>query len=208
MRLLFTSVSAVKITTIRDIKFCCLLFQRLHNMIMFNRTALIDFMLLEFSDVRELQFLHFTIFLMVYLTIVTGNLIISSIALDHQLHIPQLIKLTCFDQHIIDMATLGVGILLGLGCFVYVLVTYVHIFTTVFRLPSGKGRQKVFSTCILHLIVFSTFSFTVFVVYLKPVSDIPSWRELIFTVIYSLILPILNPVIYSIRRSKKQCQRF
>ncbi|XP_060111043.1 olfactory receptor 14C36-like [Heteronotia binoei] len=116
--------------------------------------------------------------------------------------IPQLMKLTCSDLNLIEMTTIGIGVVLGLGCFLYILVTYVHIFTTVLRLPSAKGRQKAFSTCIPHLIVCSTFLFTGCAVYLKPASNTPLWLESIFTVVYSLVAPMLNPVIYSIRNKE------
>ncbi|XP_015284080.1 PREDICTED: olfactory receptor 14A2-like [Gekko japonicus] len=116
--------------------------------------------------------------------------------------IPQVIKLTCSDRNLIEMTAVVIGIVLLLGCFVYILVSYAHIFTTVLKLPSTKGRQKAFSTCTPHLIVCSTFIFTGCVAYLKPISNTPSWQELLYTVIYSLVPPMMNPVIYSIRNKE------
>ncbi|XP_077170915.1 olfactory receptor 14C36-like [Paroedura picta] len=293
---------------------------------MFNNTAVSDFLLLEFSEVWELKFLHISAFLMLYLATITGNvLIVSSVILDHHLHtpmyffllnlavqdlgqvsviapksminsllntrhisysgcvaqvfwftffitcdfciltvmaydryvaicnplhyemvinrqacteiiagvwtvgflyagihtmgtftnhfcsnvvnqffceIPHMIKLSCSDINPLEMSTIGTGLVLGMSCFVYIVVTYVHIFTTVLRLPSAKGRQKAFSTCIPHLIVFSTFMFTGSVAYLKPASKISSWLDFISTLIYSLVPPLLNPVIYSMRNKE------
>ncbi|XP_054849941.1 olfactory receptor 14I1-like [Eublepharis macularius] len=116
--------------------------------------------------------------------------------------ISQLINLSCSGLNVIEMISTGISVFLVLGCFIYILVTYVQIFTTVLRVPSAKGRQKAFSTCIPHLIVSSTFLFSACFAYLKPASHTPSQLDLMFGVIYSLVPPLLNPVIYSIRNKE------
>ena len=75
--------------------------------------------------------------------------------------IPQLLKLSCSETYHGELAALVFSLCLFLGCFVFIVVSYVQIFTAVWRISSEQGRQKAFSTCIPHLIVISLFVSTV-----------------------------------------------
>ncbi|XP_062992759.1 olfactory receptor 14A16-like [Elgaria multicarinata webbii] len=291
-----------------------------------NQSSLEEFLLMDFSDVRELQLLHFMVFLVWYLVAATGNLlIISAVAWDHHLHtpmyfflinlaiqdigqisviipksifnyllntrhisyfgcvaqvllfvfflasdfslltvmaydryvaicnplqyekvmnkqacihmvivvwifsffygvlhtggtfaspfcsnvinqffceIPQLLKLACSDLYLIEIGVLSFSATVGLGCFVFIVVTYVHIFNAVLKIPSVQGRQKAFSTCLPHLIVVSVFLSTGYFAYLKPTSTSPSHLGLALTMMYSMVPPLMNPVIYSMRNKE------
>ncbi|XP_059587725.1 olfactory receptor 14A16-like, partial [Alligator mississippiensis] len=118
--------------------------------------------------------------------------------------IPQLLKLSCSDTYRRELAALAFSVCLFLGCFVFIGVSYVHIFTVVWRIPSEQGRQKAFSTCIPHLIVVSLFLSTGGIAYMKPVSDSPSPLDLLATVLYCVVPPLMNPVIYSMRNKEIQ----
>ncbi|XP_062994587.1 olfactory receptor 14A16-like [Elgaria multicarinata webbii] len=113
--------------------------------------------------------------------------------------IPQLLKLACSDLYLIEIGVLFFSSLIALGCFLFIVVTYVHIFTAVLRIPSVQGRQKAFSTCLPHLIVVSLFTSTGYFAYLKPISNSASHLDLAFTLIYSMVPPLMNPIIYSMR---------
>ncbi|XP_053120411.1 olfactory receptor 14A16-like [Hemicordylus capensis] len=113
--------------------------------------------------------------------------------------IPKLLKLTCSDLNQIELGYIVFIVIIAFGCFIFTTVTYVYIFTAVLRIPSVKGRQKAFSTCLPHLTVFSIFIFTPCFSYLRPSSNTPSNLDLAFTMIYSIVPPLLNPVIYSMR---------
>ncbi|KAF1608983.1 Olfactory receptor 14A2, partial [Eudyptes chrysolophus] len=63
---------------------------------------------------------------------------------------------------------LVVSVCLGLGCFVFIVVSYVQILMAVLRIPSEQGRHKAFSTCLPHLSVVSLFVSTAIFAYLKP----------------------------------------
>ncbi|XP_061447860.1 olfactory receptor 14A16-like [Rhineura floridana] len=288
-----------------------------------NKSYVSVFLLLEFSAIREMQILHFFLFLGLYLAIVSGNLlIISAVAFDHRLHtpmyfflmnlaiqdigavsvtlpksmvnslmntrhisyagcvvqvfgfiffagsdlflltvmaydryvaicnplqyemvmnrractkrvvavwiagflytlvhtigtfatpfcsnvinqffceIPQLLTLACSNLYLIEIGALVISAILVLSCFVYVVVTYVHIFTAVLKIPSIQGRKKAFSTCLPHLMVFSIFCFTVCFAYLRLPSNIPSYLDFVLTVMYAIVPPMFNPIIYSMR---------
>ncbi|XP_044840296.1 olfactory receptor 14A16-like [Mauremys mutica] len=294
---------------------------------MSNQTTMTGFLLLGFSDIRELQILHFIVFLVLYLISLLGNLlIITAIALDRHLHnpmyfflinlyildfgsisvttpksmanslmntrwisyygcvaqvffyiffasanfailtimaydryiaicqplhyemvmtrracvqmaasawisgilysalhtgntfaisfcggnmvdqffceIPQLLHLSCSDSNIGEVVVISLSVLLGLICFAFINVSYVQIFKTVLRIPSEQGRQKAFSTCLPHLIVVSLFLFTGLFSFLKPTSNSTSDLNLLVAVLYSIMPPMMNPIIYSMRNKK------
>ncbi|XP_030395379.1 olfactory receptor 14I1-like [Gopherus evgoodei] len=85
--------------------------------------------------------------------------------------IPQLLKLTCSDSHLSEVGILGFSACLILSCFALIIVSYVHIFMTVLRIPSEQGRHKAFSTCLPHLTVVSLLFCTGIFAYLKPTSS-------------------------------------
>ncbi|XP_044279544.1 olfactory receptor 14A2-like [Varanus komodoensis] len=116
--------------------------------------------------------------------------------------IPALLKLACSDFHLVEIGALFASGSIGLGCFIFIVVTYVHIFTAVLRIPSVQGRQKAFSTCFPHLAVFCTFLVTVYFTYLKPTSNSHSHLNLAFTMMYSMVPPLMNPIIYSMRNKE------
>ncbi|XP_039225948.1 olfactory receptor 14I1-like [Crotalus tigris] len=115
--------------------------------------------------------------------------------------IPHLLKITCSDLYITEIGVVVFSITLAFGCFVFIVVTYVEIFLAVLRIPSVQGRKKAFSTCLPHLIVFSIFLFTGCFAYLRPISEKPSPSDFAITVMYSIIPPMMNPLIYSLRNN-------
>nr|XP_006131512.1 olfactory receptor 14A16-like [Pelodiscus sinensis] len=292
-----------------------------------NQTNMAEFLLLGFSDVQELQILHFVLFLVIYLVGLVGNLlIITVIALDHRLHtpmyfflgnlsildlssisvtipksmanslmdtrvisypacvaqvflfmffcssdlgiltimaydryvaichplhyerimnwracvhmatstwvtsllysalhtgntfavsfcgghvvdqffcgIPQLLKLACPDSNRSENGVIIFSACLVVSCFVFIVVSYVHIFRAVLRIPSEQGRHKAFSTCLPHISVVSLFILTGAFAYLKPTSSTTSLLDLIVDIFYSVVPPVLNPVIYSMRNKE------
>ncbi|XP_030404131.1 olfactory receptor 14A16-like [Gopherus evgoodei] len=294
---------------------------------MSNRTTVTEFLLLGFSEVRELQILHFVVFLVIYLASLVGNLlVIVVVALDNYLHtpmyiflmnlsivdlgfisvtipksmvnslmnttsisyagcvtqvfflifllgedvalltvmaydryvaicqplhyetmmnsracvqmaagawisgilnsvlhtgntfaltfcegnmvdqffceIPQLLKLTCSDSYMSEVGVIAFSICLVLGCFIFIIVSYVQIFKSVLRIPSEQGRHKALSTCLPHLTVVSLFVCTGVFAYLKPTSSSPSALDLVMAILYSVLPPIMNPIIYSMRNKE------
>ncbi|XP_039357719.1 olfactory receptor 14A16-like [Mauremys reevesii] len=294
---------------------------------MSNRTTMTEFLLLGFSEVRELQILHFVVFLVIYLAALVGNLLIFMvIVFDHKLHtpmyfflmnlsivdlgsisvtvpksmanslmntksisyagcvtqvffllfllvadysllivmaydryvaicqplhyetmmnsracvqmaagawisgilysvlhtgntfaltfcrgnmvdqffceIPRLLKLTCSDSYMSEVGVLDFSICLVLGCFIFIIVSYVQIFKSVLGIPSEQGRHKAFSTCLPHLTVVSLLVCTGVFAYLKPTSSSSSALDLVLAVLYSVLQPIMNPVIYSMRNKE------
>ncbi|KAM9211495.1 olfactory receptor 14C36-like [Leptosomus discolor] len=116
--------------------------------------------------------------------------------------IPQILKLSCSDTYLREAGVLVVSVCLGFGCFVFIVVSYVQIFRAVLRIPSEQGRHKAFSTCLPHLAVVSLFLGTGAFAYLKPPSISSPSLNLVVAVLYSVVPPAVNPLIYSMRNQE------
>ncbi|KAF1480007.1 Olfactory receptor 14A16, partial [Pygoscelis antarcticus] len=116
--------------------------------------------------------------------------------------IPQILKLSCSDSYLREVGLIVVSVCLGLGCFVFLVVSYVQIFRAVLRIPSEQGRHKAFSTCLPHLVVVSLFISTVVFAYLKPLSISSPFLDVVVAVLYSVVPPAVNPLIYSMRNQE------
>ncbi|NWT78509.1 O14J1 protein, partial [Lanius ludovicianus] len=88
---------------------------------------------------------------------------------------------------------------LAFGCFLFIVFSYVQIFRAVLRIPSEQGRHKAFSTCLPHLAVVSLFLSTIIFAHLKPLSISSPSLDVAVSVLYSVVPPALNPLIYSLR---------
>ncbi|XP_026543634.1 olfactory receptor 14J1-like [Notechis scutatus] len=110
--------------------------------------------------------------------------------------IPKLLKLSCTGLNKNEIKVLMVMSALGSVCFFFILYTYVCIFTAVLKIHSLEGRKKAVSTCLPHVIVVSIFLFSGFFAYLKTSS---TSLDFISTLLYCIIPPFLNPIIYSMR---------
>ncbi|KAM6203534.1 olfactory receptor 14A16-like [Sarcoramphus papa] len=116
--------------------------------------------------------------------------------------IPQVLKLSCSHSYLREVGLLVVTACLLFGCFVFIVLSYVQIFRAVLRIPSKQGRHKAFSTCLPHLAVVSLFGSTSFFAYLKPPSTSSQSLDLVMAVLYSVVPPIANPFIYSMRNKE------
>uniref|UniRef100_UPI0012940701 olfactory receptor 14J1-like n=1 Tax=Lonchura striata TaxID=40157 RepID=UPI0012940701 len=116
--------------------------------------------------------------------------------------IPQILKLSCSSSHVRELGLLAPSACLVFGCFVFIVFSYVQIFRAVLRIPSEQGRHKAFSTCLPHLAVVSLFVSTAVFAYLKPPSISSPSLDLALSVLYSVVPPALNPLIYSLRNQE------
>ncbi|KAM6107465.1 olfactory receptor 14A16-like [Phoenicopterus ruber ruber] len=116
--------------------------------------------------------------------------------------IPQILKLSCSHSYLREVGLLVASACLGFGCFVFIVVSYVQIFMAVLRIPSEQGQHKAFSTCLPHLAVVSLYVSTGMFAYLKPRSISSPALNLVVSVLYSVVPPALNPLIYSLRNKE------
>uniref|UniRef100_A0A663EX43 Olfactory receptor n=1 Tax=Aquila chrysaetos chrysaetos TaxID=223781 RepID=A0A663EX43_AQUCH len=274
------------------------------NQQMSNGSSMSEFFLLAFADTRDLQLLHFWLFLGIYLAALLANgLIVTAVACDHRLHtpmyffllnlalldlgyisttvffffilmsaefylltimaydryvaickplhygtllgsracvhmaaaawgsgfltavlhtantfslpfckgnavdqffceVPQILKLSCSDAYLREAGLIVVSVCVAFGCFGFILLSYVQIFRVVLRIPSEQGRHKAFSMCLPHLAVVSMYVSTGMFTYLKPHSISSPHQDLVVAVLYSVVPPALNPLIYSVRNQE------
>ncbi|XP_071310724.1 olfactory receptor 14A16-like [Agelaius tricolor] len=116
--------------------------------------------------------------------------------------IPQILKLSCSKSYFRKLGLIVVTASLSFCCFVFMVFSYVQIFRAVLRIPSEQGRHKAFSTCLPHLAVVSLFFSTGFFAYLKPSSISSPSLDLAVSVLYSMVPPALNPLIYNLRNQE------
>ncbi|NWU59643.1 O14J1 protein, partial [Dromas ardeola] len=125
--------------------------------------------------------------------------------------LPQILKLSCSDSHLREVMLTMFSAFFVLSCFVFIVLSYVlvfivlayvQIFRAVLRIPSEQGRHKAFSTCLPHLAVVSLFITTAMIAGLKPPSVSSPSLDLMVTVLYSLVPPVVNPLLYSMRNKE------
>ncbi|XP_071670255.1 olfactory receptor 14J1-like [Patagioenas fasciata] len=113
--------------------------------------------------------------------------------------IPHILKLSCSHSYLREIRLVVISFSVVFVCFVLIVVSYVQILRAVLRIPSEQGRHKAFSTCLPHLAVVSLFVSTAMFAHLKPRSiSFPS-LDLVMSVLYSVVPPAVNPLIYSMR---------
>ncbi|XP_024052996.1 olfactory receptor 6N1-like [Terrapene carolina triunguis] len=110
-----------------------------------------------------------------------------------------LIILTCGDTHLIVLLDFLFACVFTLPPFLLTLMSYICIIAAILRIPSSTGRQKAFSTCSSHLIVVTFFYGTIMIVYMLLNRDTLSNLNKVLSLCYTVLTPLLNPLIYSLR---------
>ncbi|KGL84155.1 Olfactory receptor 14A16, partial [Tinamus guttatus] len=113
--------------------------------------------------------------------------------------IPQILKLSCSHSYLREAGVIVVSGFLIFGCFIFIVMSYVQIFRVVKRIPSEHGRHKAFSMCLPHLTVLFLLISTVLVAYLKPPFIFSPSLDQVLAVLYSVLPPTVNALIYSMR---------
>ncbi|XP_032755521.1 olfactory receptor 12-like [Rattus rattus] len=124
----------------------------------------------------------------------------SSNRIDHfYCDVPPLLQLACASTALNELVMFGIcGFIIVCAVFV-VIISYVYITVTILRMRSGSGRHKLFSTCGSHMTAVSLFYGTGFAVYGQPGGVASMEQGKVVSIIYILIIPMLNPLIYSLR---------
>ncbi|KAM8912543.1 olfactory receptor 5BS1 [Lycaon pictus] len=114
--------------------------------------------------------------------------------------LPPVLLLTCSDPYVIVASNLTTMAVLGLGTFVLLLGSYTRIIMTALGINSATGRRKIFSTCSSHLLVITNFYGSGVIRYMTPASG--SALEQVLSMQYSVVTPLLNPLIYSLKNQE------
>ncbi|XP_037352806.1 olfactory receptor 13A1-like [Talpa occidentalis] len=122
--------------------------------------------------------------------------------------IPPLLLLSCSPTLINSIMTVLADAFYGVINFMFTLGSYGFIITSILRIRSAEGKRRAFSTCSSHLLVVSFYYSAVFCAYISPASSYDSKRSKVFAVMYTMLGPALNPLIYSLRNAEvKQALR-
>ncbi|XP_053882074.1 olfactory receptor 5V1-like [Malaclemys terrapin pileata] len=116
--------------------------------------------------------------------------------------IPPVVALSCSSTYTSEMVLLSVAGVLGSSAFVITLVSYIYIVFAILRMSSTKGRHKAFSTCASHLTVVGLFYGTTIFTYVRPSSRYSPNQDRVISMLYGIITPMLNPMIYSLRNKE------
>ncbi|XP_004484492.2 olfactory receptor 8S1-like [Dasypus novemcinctus] len=114
--------------------------------------------------------------------------------------LPSFFALSCSDISNSFIVLLCTSLLYGIGTCFLIFYSYAHIVSTILNISSSSGRSKAFSTCSSHLTTVLLLYGSAFLRYLMPVSGSP--LELIFSVQYSVVTPLVNPFIYSLKNKE------
>ncbi|KAM6181454.1 olfactory receptor 11G2 [Erethizon dorsatum] len=131
--------------------------------------------------------------------------------IDHFLCDPgPLLALTCRKSPVIELVFSALSPLPLVIPFVFIMGSYALVLKAVLKVPSAAGKRKAFNTCGSHLAVVSLFYGSVLVMYGSPTSEHEAGMQKVVTLFYSVLTPLLNPVIYSLRNKdmKKALQKF
>ncbi|XP_077675149.1 olfactory receptor-like protein OLF2 [Eretmochelys imbricata] len=116
--------------------------------------------------------------------------------------IPPLLALSCSDTHINEIVIFTFACCVIISSFVTVLLSYVYIISTILQIRSAKGRHKAFSTCTFRLTAVVLLFGTLLFMYLRPTSSYSMDTDKVASVFYTVVIPMLNPLIYSLRNKE------
>uniref|UniRef100_A0A8D1CBQ2 G-protein coupled receptors family 1 profile domain-containing protein n=1 Tax=Sus scrofa TaxID=9823 RepID=A0A8D1CBQ2_PIG len=112
---------------------------------------------------------------------------------------PAVLKLACADTGLYETVMYVCCVLMLLIPFSVVIASYAQILTTVHRMSSVEGRKKAFATCSSHMTVVTLFYGAAMYTYMLPHSYHRPEQDKVFSVFYTILTPMLNPLIYSLR---------
>ncbi|XP_053140409.1 olfactory receptor 1020-like [Hemicordylus capensis] len=112
---------------------------------------------------------------------------------------PPLMKLTCSDTSLSQIMVFAFAGFNEVTTTTIVLISYCCILSNILRMRSNEGKHKIFSTCTSHLTAVSLFYGTLLFMYLRPSSSYSMEQDKIVALFYTVVIPFLNPLVYSLR---------
>ncbi|XP_047630108.1 olfactory receptor 9Q2-like [Phacochoerus africanus] len=116
--------------------------------------------------------------------------------------LPPLLKLTCGDSYTQEVVIIVFALFVMPACILVILVSYLFIIMAVMQIRAAGGRAKTFSTCASHLTAVALFFGTLIFMYLRDNSGQSSEADHVVSVLYTVVTPMLNPLIYSLRNKE------
>ncbi|KAE8589877.1 hypothetical protein XENTR_v10017800 [Xenopus tropicalis] len=115
-----------------------------------------------------------------------------------------LLKLSCSSTFSVELLIYIEGTLFTFSSFLLTLTSYIFIISAILKIQSSEGRQKAFSTCASHLACVLTLYGTAFCLYMRPSTSYSLERDKYFSLLYIVLGPVLNPLIYTLKNREFQ----
>ncbi|KAM7150031.1 olfactory receptor 13A1-like [Macrochelys suwanniensis] len=115
---------------------------------------------------------------------------------------PTILALSCSSTYLNEIMMFLADLFLAMGNFLLTTMSYSFIIITILKIQSSKGKQRAFSTCSSHLLVVTLYYSTSIYTYLRPTSSNSQDKDKMVAIMYTLVTPTLNPVIYSLRNKE------
>ncbi|XP_072477515.1 olfactory receptor 5P80-like [Notamacropus eugenii] len=113
-----------------------------------------------------------------------------------------LLKLSYFEDNLAEvLPAASVGLVIMITVLI-IIISYVYILSSVLKIRSTEGRSKAFSTCTSHLTAVTLFYGTITFIYVLPKSSYTTDENKVVSVFYIVMIPMLNPLIYSLRNNE------
>ncbi|KAM8934156.1 olfactory receptor 5AR1-like [Pelodytes ibericus] len=128
--------------------------------------------------------------------------------------VPEILSLGCGNTLIVEIIIFVAGVIVLMIPVIFIVISYVKIIKAILKMASSAGQQKAFSTCGSHIIVVTMFYGSAMATYMKPKSRSLAGRDKITAILYTIVMPLLNPLIYTLRNKdvktamRKCCTQF
>uniref|UniRef100_A0A8C5LR44 Olfactory receptor n=1 Tax=Leptobrachium leishanense TaxID=445787 RepID=A0A8C5LR44_9ANUR len=116
--------------------------------------------------------------------------------------VPQVLALSCSDTSLNQLVLIVTDLILGLICIIFIFFSYVFIIISILHIRSAEGKKKAFSTCASHITVVVLFYGTLIFAYFRPSTLNASDTDKDIAVLYTIVIPMLNPILYSLRNKE------
>ncbi|XP_054433317.1 olfactory receptor 5AC2 [Pteronotus mesoamericanus] len=114
----------------------------------------------------------------------------------------QLFKIACNDPSINALMTFIFAAFIQISTLMAIIISYTRVLFDILKKKSGKGKSKAFCTCSAHLLSVSLYYGTLIFMYVRPASGLAEDQDKIYSLFYTIIIPLLNPFIYSLRNKE------
>ncbi|XP_036621115.1 olfactory receptor 14I1-like [Trichosurus vulpecula] len=144
---------------------------------------------------------------LIYSSLHTGNMFRLPFSGSNVIHqffcdVPHVLKVSASDVFNTEFVLIVASSCFLLFCFAFLIVSYARIFSSVLKIPSVEGRYKAISTCFPQLMILILFLISVMTAVLRDTSDTSPIQNLLIAMTYTILPPLMNPIIYSLRNQK------
>uniref|UniRef100_G3TUV6 Olfactory receptor n=1 Tax=Loxodonta africana TaxID=9785 RepID=G3TUV6_LOXAF len=114
----------------------------------------------------------------------------------------QLFKISCTDPSTNALMIFIFGALIQISTLMTIIISYTRVLFDILKKKSEKGRSKAFSTCSAHLLSVSLYYGTLIFMYVRPASGLAEDQDKMYSLFYTILIPLINPFIYSLRNKE------